>query len=191
MKTDGSPSESHWALRDDQGVIVASHNTFTSANAIYTDTVYLPNGCYNFKMTETGVNSGDGICCFNGSGFLRIFMGASSNPIINVGDFGEYYALNFTIDFIDNIDENTTINDVFIYPNPATRSVTLNTSFEYAKIEVDILDLTGRIVSPSTNYEVSGYSTQFNLPELSDGIYYLRIRKNADVFMEKVYIIKN
>ncbi len=191
VKTDNSPSETHWTITDDAGSIVGSHNTFTGSLATYNDTVMLGNGCYNFKIVDTGVGSGDGICCYNGAGNLKIFFGSSSVPVINSGDYGEFYSLNFTIDFQDGVEEKEFNNFISIYPNPAANTISINTSLENAHLNIELLDLAGQKITEFNNVEVYGYSTLINLPEIADGIYFLRIRNKENEFIKKLVIQKN
>jgi hypothetical protein len=191
VKTDNTPSETHWLITDDLGNVVGSHITFTSALATFTDTVMLPNGCYNFKITDTGTGAGDGICCYNGVGNLKIFFGSSSTPVINSGDYGEFYSLNFTIDFQSGIEKQDIKNFISIYPNPASNSISVNTSFENGSLHFDLIDIAGQKVGQSIESVVYGYATQLKLPEVADGIYFLRIIKDDQEFIKKIIIQKN
>jgi hypothetical protein len=185
VKTDNAPSHVAWKLKNDQGGIVYQRLNFTSANTVFTDTVALPNGCFNFTITDT---YGDGVCCYNGTGYLRLFMGSNPNFIFNSGDYGEFYSTNFTIDFQSGVEENTLSQFISVYPNPAQEKVVLNTGFESGTVFISLMDLTGRSVTAPVKCEVTGYSTSFNLPIVTKGIYYLKIDKTDQVIVKKIVI---
>ncbi len=191
VRTDNSPTQTHWTITDDAGNVVGSHISFTAALTTFTDTVMLPNGCFNFKITDTGQNSGDGICCYNGSGNMRLYFGSSASPVVNTGDYGAYYSLNFTIDFQSGIQESEVSNLINVFPNPASNSITLNTSFENAHLKIELFDLMAKSVSQTYETDVFGYSAKIILPELEDGIYFLRINNEGKTFMKKILIQKN
>ena len=185
MKTDNSPNESSWEVTDDQGAVLFSRTNFPGSLSLYKDTVVLPNGCYNVTVYDA---FGDGVCCYNGNGYFRIYRGGSGTPLFNSGDYGELYSLNLSLDFQSAINENIFDNSLFIYPNPANKSITLNTGFESGKIVVNLFDLTGRAVSSGIECAVNNYSTQVELPTIASGLYQLRIQKDDLVIMKKIVI---
>jgi hypothetical protein len=191
VKTDNFPAQTHWTITDDQGNVVASHLSFTTQLGIYNDTVMLANGCYTFKIIDNGSNGGDGICCYNGAGYLRLYFGADPNPFVSTGDYGEFYSLNFSIDFQSGINDPVIENLINVFPNPASNGITLNTSIENARLKIDLLDVTGKTALALENVIVSGYSTKIDFPQITDGIYFLRINMNEKVYMKKIIISKN
>jgi hypothetical protein len=184
IKTDQYPTQVAWNVKDDQGVVVASRNNFTLANSVYNDTVYLANGCYTVNAIDAG---GDGMCCFYGSGYFRLFRGNSPSIVANIGDYGASYSHTLTIDFqtaIDEVEEQS----FFLYPNPASQEVTLNTSFESGKIIVSISDFSGREIMANQELEVFGYNTLIRLPELSSGLYLVKVSGGSRVMVRKLMV---
>lgn len=80
---------------------------------------------------------------------------------------------------IDTFDNNS-LNDIYIYPNPVIDEFELNSLNE----EVSIYSLEGRFIKKFKQYE-----TKFNINELTDGVYILKI-KNQKSFTHKK-LIKN
>jgi hypothetical protein len=187
LKTDNTPSQSSWKVRDDQGTILFQRNTFAAASTIYTDTVTLPNGCFNITVYDS---NGNGTCCYNGTGYFRIYMGSNSTPLFNSGDYGDFYSTNLTLDFQSSINEELSKQFLSIYPNPASDRVVLNTGFESGSINVSLLDISGREAGKAINCRVSGYTTTFELPKVANGLYYLKIQKGDNVIVKKLVIEK-
>ena len=72
------------------------------------------------------------------------------------------------------------VNTVSISPNPFTESITitlLNTSTD--KINVQLLDINGRIVRDSTEFADNGTITISNLNELGDALYFAKITNQS------------
>jgi len=68
---DNFPEETAWSISDSNNVVIASA-TYTNSEAdgsTVTETVCLPNGCYDFVITDA---FGDGICCTNGNGSYTV-----------------------------------------------------------------------------------------------------------------------
>jgi hypothetical protein len=185
IRTDNSPNETSWKVRDEAGTILFSRTGYPSSSTIFNDTVTLANGCYNVTIYDA---SGDGVCCYDGQGYARIIQGASTTPLLNNGDFGEFLSLNMTLDFQSGIDELSESNSINVYPNPANNYVKLNTGFESGELTVDLLDMMGRIISHPVKCNVVGYATEMNLPSVNDGFYYLRLQRKGVVMMKKVFI---
>lgn len=185
LKTDNSPAQSSWNVKDDAGTILFSRTGFTSQLTFYVDTLVLGNGCYTITVNDV---NGDGVCCYNGSGTLTIFQGGSTTPIVNSGDFGHSFTLNLTLDLQSGIEEPAITNSVFVYPNPASDKVTLNTPFENGTVQVELFDMTGRIVSKWEGVQVAGHSAELTLPDATDGIYHMRIQKSDRVFIKRMMI---
>ena len=182
VKTDNSPNEVSWIVKDDAGNVVASRSSFAGSLTTYTDTVYLSNGCYNATAYDSG---GDGLCCYNGSGFFRILKGSTATIIATKGDFGEFYSVPFSIDYINSIESfNDPAEQLFIYPNPSSGLITLNTSFESAKLNAQFMDVSGRQVGETIPVTINEHQATIDLSSMADGMYMLTLTN------EKVKLVR-
>ncbi len=182
-KTDNSPEEVSWTVKDDQGAILFSRNNFTATNTLHVDTIYLSNGCYSITAYDT---YGDGVCCYNGSGLFRILKGSTATLIGSSGDYGDFFNVNFGIDFQVGVDEVIS-SDLFIYPNPTSGQIRINTGISDSKFTAKIFDLAGQLVL-SREGAVSGYLAQLDLSELSNGLYIIQIEMNGTLINKRVSI---
>jgi len=87
----------------------------------------------------------------------------------------------------------TGINAVSLYPNPATDLITVNiTANENFKSILTVRDITGRIVIPQINVNISKGSniTTLNTSSLNSGLYFVSITNGAEEVMQKIQITK-
>lgn len=91
------------------------------------------------------------------------------------------------------VDEiSTSINNVDIYPNPATGNVTLNVNLkDQANLQIDVIDIVGKQVAViATENNITGNVTkQFNTELLSNGLYTIRINANGSTINRKLNVI--
>ena len=184
-KTDASPQEVSWTVKDDQGNVLFSRNNFTASNTLHIDTVYLANGCYSITAYDT---YGDGVCCYNGSGLFRILKGGTATQIGASGDYGDFYNVNFGIDFQVGVDE-VEPNDLFVYPNPSTGMIRINSGNLNSHFSVKIYDVTGKIAM-NTSGDISAYSTDLDLTSLNNGLYILQFEINGKLINKRIVINK-
>lgn len=144
----------------------------------------------------------------NGSYDLYILATASSNPVIyaryNVWDHSDTLEVmqydihdgddstgcarvDFTpcsaLGFVDRV-----ISEVVIYPNPVESVLHLRHNIS-GSAGIEILDLSGRMVLKLFEGEFSSYKMEFNVSQLSSGIYFLQI--SSDNIRKVTKLIKD
>jgi hypothetical protein len=82
-------------------------------------------------------------------------------------------------------DPNVLNESVRIFPNPSNGQFVIESSNGFEK-QIDVVDITGRIVISKTTFEER---THFNITDLPNGVYYLQLRSNNNSSVHK--IIKN
>ena len=187
MKTDNSPNEISWTVKDENGSVLYSRNNFPSAGITYVDTIYLSNGCYSFTAYDS---FGDGVCCYNGAGFFRLLKGATGTIIATLGDYGDFYNVNLTIDYQNGIDELEENPLLFLFPNPASSLVHLNSSVENSDLKVIITDISGRVVLESDDLQIRAYNSEINVSNLNSGIYLLHAVIGSREVVKKIIVQK-
>ena len=84
---------------------------------------------------------------------------------------------------IDEIDENLTENNINIYPNPAKDIVKILNNNDLNITNIEIVDLTGRIVLSTDKAD------DINISELSEGQYFVKIYGETTI-VKKLFIVK-
>ena len=88
------------------------------------------------------------------------------------------------------INENSFIENINIYPNPANTSVTISfNSPKTENISISIIDILGREINstPFQNLQAGNITIKLNVSELKNGIYFVRIN-NSKGFVKKLVI---
>jgi hypothetical protein len=156
FKSNVSPGENSWELRNSNGEIVAMGNDLLN-NTTYRDTLNLEPGCYEFQFLDAGQ---DGLSWWantsQGNGSLR-FRNASNGIIKTFNpDFGGEVSQQFVFDPVLAVNKpQAGLNDLSIYPNPAKGilhyEIELNGNGP-CRLEVTDMQgrtLLGKVVSPA------------------------------------------
>lgn len=80
------------------------------------------------------------------------------------------------------------LNKIVIYPNPSTGNFTIFSS-DFPLDEIEVFDVTGKIIVKKSNVTVSNNSATLNLSHIASGIYFVRITSNNQSTVKR--IIKN
>ena len=176
FRTNQAPQESSYDIKDDQGNILFQRSGM-SANTTYKDTLSLSHGCYSFNVYDS---DDDGISWWannDGSGSVRIRnVGAPGIVKSFDGDFGDNIHFNFTTQAPLNLDENRLVNNVEIYPNPASNHVTVKIDGLKENIDIKFFNLQGQLVKEASVNTVNGfYEGQLSIKKLQKGFYIVQV----------------
>ncbi|MBK7431956.1 MAG: T9SS type A sorting domain-containing protein [Bacteroidetes bacterium] len=185
LKNDGSPNEASWDIKDVSGTVLFSRSGFTTAYGLYNDTIYLPNGCYSVSVYDS---YGDGLCCYGGGqGFFSINQ-IDGNVLYTVRDFGAAYTKNITLDYTTGINEKEEKGTFFVYPNPASQNIRINTSFESGNTKVELVDISGRIVLEEENLIISNHLLELNIEGIQSGVYFISLTTDGKRISKKLMV---
>jgi hypothetical protein len=164
-----------------------AHDSYNSGNGItYTDDVLWAFGAGG-NWTEVYDDILDGYFVMDGGQTVyfvvsNYYQGQTGTYLLEIliekGTFG--------------IEEFMDPNLVALYPNPASASVTLssvNWDALASPLEMQIVDLTGRIVYKTEELDPESGSLHINLPEMKEGVYHLRLTGQKG-FIDKKLVIK-
>lgn len=189
LKTNNSPGENEYVLKDDGGNIVFERNNL-SANTTYKDTITLTDGCYEFELVDYGE---DGLSWWantaQGSGYLK-FRNVNNTIIKNYNsDFGGKVYQQFTVGLVTSTEKNsfTTRNELSVYPNPNDGHVYINIDLTERKDgKVEICDLLGKSLRVFEFKNQSAESIEADLSDLKSGVYIVTLRTGNDVITKKM-----
>jgi len=87
-------------------------------------------------------------------------------------------AAGFSISVIDptlvGIEKNASLEEVTVYPNPAVNNLSVDLRAISSKVEIRIMDISGRIVVERNN-TTSGNIEQFDISNLENGLYIISL----------------
>lgn len=92
-------------------------------------------------------------------------------------NFEENNGFTMTYETINNIDENNGLNNIAVYPNPASTTLNVDLSSDYdGQITFRVMDMTGRTISSESIHADGGeLHHTLNVSNLSKGLYLLSI----------------
>ncbi len=180
--TNNRASENSYTIKDQFGNIVLERNGFSNATS-YIDDIELSDGCYRIELADTGDDGLDfwywaAIGQNVGSGSFALLK--NNIPIKSFEpDFGDNIFFDFYVGSPVGTEETAALKSFFsVYPNPASGKVFVDlVGFEYKPMAVQVVDLTGRIVTEKT-FVASGESNrqlELDVNALPGGMYYIRV----------------
>lgn len=184
LRTDDSPEETTWVIKNSDGENVAAGGPYTQANTLVTENIYIEHSdCYDFYMYDAG---GNGLCCGNGSGFFRL-AAPSGNPIIAQGtQFGTEVWAQFEVYIVGttNIGLGT---DFKVYPNPASDKFMIEVSSGNLEYKVSVVNQIGQRV-----FETTGTDSKIEVATDSwpSGLYLISVESANGVKIQKLNILK-
>lgn len=189
LKTDNSPQETTWEIRNSMNVAVANGGPYAEANKLYQQTFTLPQAdCYTFTINDTG---GNGICCSNGNGAYEL----SSNgiPIKQGGPFDYDETCEFWMDAPVNISETNNNNPLTIYPNPFDGPAKVSFHLKNnGEVKLNLYNTFGQLVNTLSLgiMDAGQHETTLNGQNLNPGVYILQVKTGSEVYSRKVSIVR-
>lgn len=188
VKTDNSPGETTWTVKDLQGNTVASGGPYTQSAHTYTSNVNLDFGtCYEFTINDAG---GNGVCCTNGIGFYKVSSG--STTIASGTAFGSSQTSQFYS--IGNVGLNeASLASFTIYPNPVHNTASISyTNGSPETVVVDMYNMQGALVLsiPQAIYEAGTHDITLDCSSLKAGTYNVRLTAGNKVFSQRLTVVR-
>ena len=190
LTTDDYGADTSWSIVDDMGNEIASGSDYSS-NETISETITLPTtGCYNFIIKDS---YDDGICCIYGEGSYSL-KDNEGNVLAVGGEFGSQEIVPFRNDLASGVDELTVVEDLSIFPNPASEKVEI--SFDLVElidnVTIEMYDVLGkRILTKQLGTLPTGnQNITLDIADMSSGIYTLIITSNQAIKADKLYIQK-
>lgn len=177
-------NETTWKIITDDDTVLASGGPYeyyfgqTTATEFHEIPLQLPlNQCMKFVLSD---QLGNGICCDYGDGYYRIIDGHGNVVVDGGGDFGYEASLNFTLEVGVGAEE-TAINDIKIYPNPAKDVVKVST-VNGQRSTVKVYNYLGILVE---EIELDAEEIELDVSDYNPGIYFFNINgKTVKVTIE-------
>ncbi len=190
FKTNNDANEDSYTLKDDQGNIILTR-LGVAANTYYRDTLNLPAGCYEFRLTDLGE---DGLSWWantgQGTGSIK-FKSATNNYIYKIfnADFGGEIYMQFTVGLTNNINNYSDESNaaLHVYPNPAGDEV--NVDFNLPEIEsgvIEITDVYGKLIKKYDFSQQTSASMKLDVSGLQNGVYFVTLQAGKYLVSKKM-----
>ena len=192
-KTNTRPWETEYSLKDAAGNTIFTRNSLV-ANTIYKDTVSLAQGCYEFRLLDSGE---DGLSFWantaQGSGYAR-FNNMNGSTLKSFGtDFGGEIYQQFTVGLNSELQEYIFEKNQQLraFPNPTDHLlyVTLDLPKRSNGI-LSIIDVMGNLVHQEQIANKIAETFEIDMSKFSAGVYQVVLNTDAGVSSQKVILEK-
>ena len=112
-----------------------------------------------------------------GRDYQTVWYGGGSNWS-NTADLGDLQLAGGPFFFANSVDENVLYNaNILLFPNPTTGNVNLKAIGDVfqGNVHVMVTDIQGRVITQVTENFSGGNLVQFNMSNLTRGIYFVNI----------------
>lgn len=174
VKTNNQGSGTKYKLKNDAGTVLVNRLGLSN-NTIYSDTLILPLGCYEFQLTDVG---NDGLSWWantaQGTGYCRIKKIDGTLIKVFNPDFGAEIYQQFGINLLLGESENNSSStaQLNVFPNPASDKADILIDFAKSKdAELRITDLQGKIINQHSFKNIISENYSLDCATLSKGIY--------------------
>jgi hypothetical protein len=192
LKTNNWAYENAWELKDDAGHIIFARSGM-SPNTTYKDTLNLTDGCYEFRLIDTGE---DGLTWWantqQGSGSLR-FRNASSNQVYKnfTSDFGGEIYMQFTVGLTSKINDYifTDRAELKVYPNPTSGDINIDIDLPSPQSGlVRIIDVFGKVIRTYDFVNQTALTINAELNSIRAGVYFVSLDSDRDKVAQRFVI---
>ena len=192
LKTNNYGSQNSWEILNSQNEVVYSNGNFAN-NTLYVDTVTLGNGCYTFKLYDTG---GDGLDFWywdnvgqpDGTGFVN-FMYYDTISIFQTfnKDFGSGIIHSFRVTNglgLAQLQQEY----IQIYPSISQGNLYIENSLpNQMTTSIELLNTNGQVVFKE-NWTNTTHRQTLDISHLANGIYIVKLKSGNNQKTEKIML---
>ncbi len=176
-----------WELTAENGDVIVSGGPY-DATGVYQHPFSFPaKGAYTLTVNDAG---GD---AFGGSGFIKLFS-VSGKGVIWSADMDAWTSklvAQFYYD-VDGIEDIKILEDLDVYPNPASDIATLSYVVSTpAKVEIELYDMLGKRIQSSVAMQTAGaHQHTIDVSSLQEGLYIVNFTIDGKRTTKKINVIK-
>lgn len=172
IRTNGVGQDTWWELKDNMGGVLYTGDGYANYQLINEDITLSP-GCYHLRIYDRSKNGLSFFANNDGTGYARLYEQGNSVPTRSFNaDFGTRIDYWFTVGMSIGEEENMAAPAIGFMPNPAEDYIDLIWWNEVDKIDLRILDVSGREVL-TTSLTGLG-AARLNIETLPEGVYLLQ-----------------
>jgi len=192
-KTNARPWETEYSLKDAAGNIIFERNSLV-ANTIYRDTLLLAQGCYEFRLLDSGE---DGLTFWanaaQGAGYAR-FNNMNGSVLKTFGaDFGGEIYQQFTVGLNSALKEYVFEKNQVLraFPNPTNGLLYVSLDLpKRSNGTLTIIDIIGNIVYTENINNKIADSFEIDMARFSSGVYQVILNTDSGVSSQKIILEK-
>lgn len=193
LMTDRYASETSFKIYRPDGSVLLQGGPWTDLAANGTTTrwfAFEPNvvGCYRLEVYDS---YGDGMNSGYGAGGFQVIKYDNTVILTDNGQFGNLSRHMINVDAVSGVEENTTVNNVNVYPNPTDGITNIAVNLvNDAQVNVVVYNVYGQLVQVinDSNLNQGANNLTFNASSLSSGIYFVKVTIDGETITKKVTV---
>ncbi|WP_347373031.1 Omp28-related outer membrane protein [Aequorivita sp. Q41] len=175
MEVDSRGSDVRWYVYDSNGTSVYRGGPYPNGSPqTVTESFQLAEDCYEFRILDTASNGG---------GEITITDNQGTQLYHTNGNYGNGESSPFSSNGVLGVNQNQ-LNDVRLYPNPATSTINLKNA---ANANIEVYDILGKLILSENNISMDA---QINVSQLQAGTYFMKIAKDNLLTTKKFLVTK-
>lgn len=169
FRTNNAANESQYQLLDSDNNVLFTRSGMSNATT-YNDTFALNQGCYKFKVYDTGDDGIDFWANSDGVGYVQIR--SLQNQLLKTfePDFGDGIHYEFTVTGTADVEGVKADKALHIFPNPSRDQIAVNTT-GLKNAEWKIVDLMGKEVKSGKTGGESSQTQVISISDIPSGMY--------------------
>ncbi len=175
-----------WELTKPDGSVLESAGPYENNGVQQHPFSFTDKGIYTLTVNDAG---GD---AFGGGGFIKLF--SVSKGVIWAADMDAWTSklvAQFYYD-VDGIEDIKILEDLDIYPNPASDIATLSYVVSTpAKVEIELYDMLGKQIQSAVAMQAAGaHQHTIDVSSLQEGLYIVNLTIDGERTTKKINVIK-
>jgi len=183
IQFDDFPTETSWRIIDENENTYYSGGGYSENANLLQEELCFPEGCYTFIIEDSW---GDGICCGQGEGYY-LLQNENLDTLAIGGEFDDEAIELFCAEPLSTR-ENSVLNTIAIYPNPASNFVNINFGDAQRADQILVTDLLGRVVANETGNALENNNVRIETSSFQTGVYLIQIQTEFGTATRKVVI---
>lgn len=175
-KTNQRPQDFTYRIKDIQGEVLFEKKNLSNSK-LYSDTLYLPDGCFTLELTDRN-HYGLSYWAYpdQGNGYFRINsikgkLLKSFNPDFGIGIF-----YSFDLGDVFYVNDRNLNSILTVFPNPTTDKIALNIQdYFIGNANLAIYDYRGNLLVNDNVFIGNQFNKTYNISSFANGVYYIRI----------------
>ena len=144
-------------------------------------------GCYEFTINDS---YGDGINAGYGAGMYNLKTSTGATVFSSNGVYGSSQEKPYEITSLAVGVEEIAINNLNIYPNPASDNTTIEFDADNAGTSMIVTNSLGEIIANNFNVANGFNRISIDCSEFANGLYFVTLSNNGQSIMKKFNVVK-
>lgn len=188
FQTNDAGTENRYEITDSEGNVVFERSEMV-ANTLYEDTIFLNEGCYTYRVFDTGDNGLEYDDNADGVGYTRFKELDGTTFLFLEGNFGRNLNYGFTINEVLETTEYQADNSIELYPNPSSSVWNIEWRGMKPTVRISVFNIVGQLVEERVvNVSQDRGYQQLDVSTFKSGVYLISISDGENFHTTKAVV---